>query len=114
MRYPKWSDEFVHGKSRSHSRVKRSSPKRKHCSTYLGSGEPHLRQLKGMSEHFSPERGQYLSPGFQPISANLSQRREVPLRIYPGGIKTRVARLRKAYVATAEGGCANPWLSGAP
>jgi hypothetical protein len=26
----------------------------------------------------------------------------------------KVARLRKAYVATAEGGCANPWLSGAP
>ena len=23
-----------------------------------------------------------------------------------------VARLRKAYVATAESGCANPWLSG--
>jgi hypothetical protein len=39
---------------------------------------------------------------------------EVPLRIYPGGIKTRVTRLHKAYVATAEGGCTNPWLSGAP
>ena len=24
----------------------------------------------------------------------------------------RVARLRKAYVATEEDGCANPWLSG--
>jgi hypothetical protein len=28
--------------------------------------------------------------------------------------KTRVARLRKAYVAAAESGCANLWLSGAP
>jgi hypothetical protein len=27
---------------------------------------------------------------------------------------TIVARLRKAYVATAEDGCANLWLSGAP
>ena len=26
----------------------------------------HRRQLKGTSERFSPERGQYLSPGFQP------------------------------------------------
>jgi len=33
--------------------------------------------------------------------------------IVPEGLM-RVARLRKAYVATEEDGCANPWLSGAP
>ena len=33
--------------------------------------------------------------------------------IVPEGLM-KVARLRKAYVATAEDGFANPWLSGAP
>ena len=32
----------------------------------LAQASAHARQLKGTSEHFSPERGQYLSPGFQP------------------------------------------------
>ena len=71
-------------------------------------------KLAEKSVGFCREAAIYDSPGLRPISANLREILQPKECILSRRDQTKVARLRKAYVATAEGGCANPWLSGAP